>query len=194
MVLAALSVLGGLLNMPGVDTLSLWLQHTVTTIVPGEFNPQVAIISTALALLAIFLSWWLYLRKPIQAGQPDPLKKMLGLAFTGMENKWFIDEAYTLVFIDRYRDLAHFLAQTVDWDFWHEWFHNAVIARGFVGLARFLADPVDLGIVNQVATLLADAVQASAKSLRKIQNGFVRSYALSVMLGVVAILGYLIFK
>ena len=194
MVLAALSVLGGLLNMPGVDTLSLWLKKTVEQIEPGQFNPQVAIISTVLALLAIFLSWWLYLRKPIQTGQPDPLKKMLGPIFTGMENKWFIDEAYTFVFVERYADLARFLAQTVDWDFWHEWFHNSVIARGFVGLTRFLADPVDLGIVNNVSKVLADAVQASAQSLRKIQNGFVRSYALFVMLGVVAILGYLLFK
>ena len=154
----------------------------------------VALTSTALALIAIFLSWWLYLRKPLEAGQPDPLKKMLGPIFTGMENKWFIDEAYWFVFVERYVDLARFLAQTVDWDFWHEWFHNSVIARGFVGLTRFLADPVDLGVVDKVSKVLADAVQASANSLRKIQNGFVRTYALSVLLGVVAILGYLLFK
>ncbi len=193
MVLAALSVFGGLLNLPGIHTLTLWLEHTVE-IVPGEFNMSVALISTALAGLAIFLSWWLYLRKPLEAGQPDPLKKMLGPIFTGMENKWFVDEAYWFVFVDRYVDLAHFLAQTVDWDFWHEWFHNSVIAKGFVGLTRFLADPVDLGVVNKVSQVLADFIQSSANSLRKTQNGFVRSYALSVMLGVVAILGYLLFK
>ena len=193
MVLAALSVLGGMLNLPGVHTLTLWLEHTVE-IHPGEFNMTVALISTVLALLAIFLSWWLYLRKPIEAGQPDPLKKTLGLLFTGMENKWFVDEAYQFVFIDRYNDLARFLAQTVDWDFWHEWFHNSVIARGFVGLTRFLADPVDLGVVNKISAVLASAIQSSANSLRKTQNGFVRSYALSVMLGVVAILGYLLLK
>jgi NADH-quinone oxidoreductase subunit L len=193
MVLAALSVFGGLLNLPGVHTLTIWLEHTIK-IVPGEFNMNVALVSTGLALLAIFLSWWLYLRKPLEAGQVDPLKKMLGPIFTGMENKWFVDEAYWFVFVERYVDLARFLAQTVDWDFWHEWFHNSVIARGFVGLTRFLADPVDLGVVDKVSKVLADAVQSSANSMRKIQNGFVRSYALSVMLGLVAILGYLLFK
>jgi len=196
MVLALLSILGGLLNLPGVHTLTEWLKETQSLkfLEPGEFNMSVALISTALALLAIFLSWLLYLRKPLQAGQPDPLKKPLGLLFTGMENKWFIDEAYKVAFIDRYVDLARFLAQKVDWDFWHEWFHNSVIARGFVGLTRFLADPVDLGVVNKASKVLADAVQASANSLRKFQNGFVRSYALSVLLGVVAILGYLLLK
>ncbi|MEI6288999.1 MAG: NADH-quinone oxidoreductase subunit L [Chloroflexota bacterium] len=193
MVLAALSIFGGMLNIPGVHTLTLWLEHTIK-ITSREFNPTVALVSTGLALLAIFASWWLYLRKPMEAGQIDPLKKMLGPLFTGMENKWYIDEAYWFLIVDRYVDLARFLAQTVDWDFWHEWFHNSVVARGFVGLTRFLADPVDLGVVDKVSKVLADAVQGSANSLRKIQNGFVRSYALSVMLGVVAILGYLLLK
>ena len=193
MVLAVLSVFGGMLNLPGVHTLTAWLEHTIE-IHPGEFNMQVALTSTVIALFAIFLSWWLYMRKPLEAGQPDPLKKMLGPVFTGMENKWFVDEAYWFLFVDRYVDLAGFLAQKVDWDFWHEWFHNSVIARGFVGLARFLANPVDLGIVDNVSKVLAKAVQASANSLRKIQNGFVRSYALSVLLGVVVILGYLLFR
>jgi NADH-quinone oxidoreductase subunit L len=192
MVLAALSVLGGLLNVPG-ETLSSWLERTVK-FVPVEFNMGVALISTGLALLAILLSWWLYLRKPIATGQPDPLKGMLGPVFAGMEHRWFVDEAYQFVFVDPYNGLSHFLAQTIDMDFWHDWFHNSVIAKGFVGLTRFLANPVDLGVVDKVSKVLADAVQASANSLRKLQNGFVRSYALAVMLGVVAILGYLILK
>jgi hypothetical protein len=35
--------------------------------------------------------------------------------------------------------------------------------------------------------------QRSAGSLRRLQTGFVRNYALAVFLGVVVILGYLIF-
>ncbi len=206
MVLAALSILGGALNLPGVHTLTHWLEHSVhlaehegevaawLQVSWGGLNPIVALISTVAALLAIYLSWLLYGRNPLKAGQPDPLKKPLGPIFTGMENKWFIDEAYWFVFVDRYVDLANFLAQKVDWDFWHEWFHNSVIARGFVGLTRFLADPVDLGVVDRVSYWLSDLVKASSESLRKLQNGFVRSYALSVLLGVVAILGYLLFK
>jgi NADH-quinone oxidoreductase subunit L len=193
MVLAALSVLGGLLNLPGVHTLTSWLEHTVE-IHPGEFNLGVALLSTVLALIAIALSWFMYLRKPLESGQPDPLKKPLGLFFTGMENKWFIDEAYQFVFVQPYNGLARFLAQKVDWDFWHEWFHDSVLVRGFVGLAHFLANPIDLGLIDQVSYWLSDAIRASAESLRKLQNGFVRSYALSVLVGVVAILGYLLLK
>ncbi len=196
MVLAALSIFGGGLNLPfeGFHNLAHWLEHTIGEVESLGLNLGVAGISTALALVAIVLSWFLYGRNPLKAGQPDPLKKPLGFVYTGMENKWFIDEAYWLVFVDRYVDLARFLAQTVDWDFWHEWFHNSVIAKGFVGLARFLADPVDLGLIDKVSHLISDAIRASSESLRKLQNGFVRSYALSVVVGVVAILGYLLLK
>jgi NADH-quinone oxidoreductase subunit L len=193
MILAVLSVLGGGLNLPGVHTLTNWLEHTVA-VHPGEFNPVVAVLATVLALAAIGISWFLYFRKPLEAGQPDPLKRMLGPLFTGMENKWFIDEAYQFVFVQSYNGLARFLAQTIDWDFWHEWFHNSVIARGFVGLAHFLANPVDLGFVDRVSYWLSDLIRGSADTLRRLQNGFVRSYALAVVLGVVVILGYLLLK
>ena len=113
MVLAVLSIFGGMLNLPGLHTLTAWLEHTIE-IHPGEFNMQVALTSTVIALFAIFLSWWLYMRKPLEAGQPDPLKKMLGPVFTGMENKWFVDEAYWFLFVDRYVDLARFLALVME--------------------------------------------------------------------------------
>jgi NADH-quinone oxidoreductase subunit L len=206
MVLAALSVLGGALNLPGVHTLTQWLEQTVhfaehegevaawLQVSWGGLNPWVALISTLAALAAIGLSWLIYGRQTLQTGQADPLKKPLGPLFTGLEHKWFIDEAYQFVFVQPYQALAGFLAEKVDWDFWHDWFHNAVIFRGFVGLTRFLADPVDLGFVDRISYWLSDLVRGSAESLRKLQNGFVRSYALSVLIGVVAILGYLLFK
>ncbi len=208
MVLAVLSVLGGALNLPGLHSLEHWLESTQGVVLEhageevtglmaiswGGFNPIVALFATLVALVAIYISWLLYGRKPLETGQPDPLKKLLGPFFTGMENKWFIDEAYGFLFVDRFKDLAGFLAQKVDWDFWHEWVHDSVIARGFVGLTRFLANPVDLGFIDGIANGLATVAQNSSASLRRLQNGFVRSYALSVLVGVVAIVGYLLLK
>jgi NADH-quinone oxidoreductase subunit L len=72
--------------------------------------------------------------------------------------------------------------------------HDSLLARGFRGLARFLANPVDLGVIDGIANGLAKAVQGSAAGLRLLQTGFVRNYALSVFLGVVVILGYLVFR
>ncbi len=111
MVLAVLSVVGGALNYPGVETLSHWLEQTVAFIKPSEFIMSVALISTALALSAILISWLLYGRKPLKAGEIDPLKKMLGPIFTGMERKWFVDELYWALFLDRYVDVSRFAAE-----------------------------------------------------------------------------------
>ena len=111
-----------------------------------------------------------------------------------MENKWFVDEGYKAVIIDPFVKLAKFLSIDLDWNFWHDWFHESVIYAGFKGLARFLSDPVDMGIINAVADGLANLTKRSSEGLARIQNGFVRSYALSILLGVVAILGYLLFK
>jgi len=194
MVLATLSVVGGALNLPGLHTFTIWLEHTIN-VHPGEFNLQVAIISTILALLAIFISWLLYGRNPIKAGQIDPLKKPLGFIFTGMENKWFVDEGYWAVVVDRYVDLARFLADVVDWRFWHDWFHEKVIAATYIWLSNIALNRyADQRGIDAIANGLGNATKNLSASMRRLQNGFVRSYALSVLLGVVLILGYLLLK
>jgi NADH-quinone oxidoreductase subunit L len=197
MILAALATLGGLLNLPfdGFHTLTLWLGHTIGEVEALNINWTVAGISTALALLAIFISWLLYGRKPLEAGQKDPLKKMLGPIFTGMERKWFVDEGYWAVFVDRYVDLGHFLADVIDWRFWHDWFHEKVIAGTYNWISRIVLDlRVDRQGIDAFFNGLGELTKRISTGLRRLQNGFVRSYALAVLFGVVAILGYLILK
>ncbi len=195
MVLAVLSVFGGGLNFPGLETLTKWLEHTVEFIKPGEFVMSVALISTALALIAILISWLLYGRNPLKVGEIDPLKKMLGPVFTGMERKWFVDEGYFALFIDRYVDVSHFLADVVDWKFWHDWFHERVIAGTYNWLSNVaLNSYADQRGIDAFANGLGNWTKNAASGLRRVQNGFVRSYAVFVFIGVVAILGYLLFK
>ncbi len=196
MVLAALAIFGGALNLPfeGFHNLGHWLGHTIGEVEGLPLDLGVAGISTVLALLAIFISWLIYGKNPIKEGQIDPLKKPLGFLFTGMENKWFVDEGYKALVLDPFQKLAKFLSIDLDWNFWHDWFHESVIFAGFKWLAHFMSEPVDMGIINAIADGLANWTKRSSEGLRRLQNGFVRSYALSVLLGVVAILGYLLFK
>jgi len=81
----------------------------------------------------------------------------------------------------------------VDWRFWHDWFHDRIIADGFKRLTLFLAQPIDLGIIDGIANGLASLIQAVAAFLRRFQSGYVRNYALAVFLGVVVMMSYLIF-
>ena len=197
MVLAFLAAFGGGLNLPfeGFHNLTHWLGHTLGEVEGLPLNLSVAGISTIVALLAIFFSWLLYGRNPLKTGQPDPLKKPLGFIFTGMENKWFVDEGYFAVFINRYVDLAKFLADYVDWRFWHDWFHEKVIAATYIWLSNIALNRyVDQRGIDAFANGLGNATKNLSAGLRKVQNGFVRSYALSILLGVVLILGYLLLK
>ncbi|MFN8411224.1 MAG: NADH-quinone oxidoreductase subunit L [Anaerolineales bacterium] len=203
MVLAVLSVVGGVLNLPAIKSLGFegfhllagWLGHTLGEVEGGELNFIVAGVSFGLALLAILISWLIYGRNPLKTGQIDPLKKPLGFVFTGMENKWFVDEGYFVLIINPFKKLSAFLADVIDWRFWHDFVHETVIAGTYNWLSAIaLNEYADQKGIDAFANWLGTATQWISGMIRKVQNGFVRSYALSVLLGVVLILGYLIFK
>jgi len=207
MVLAGLSVLGGALNLPGVHTLGHWLEHTVELVEHevhiaewlevswGGLNPYVALISTVAALLAILVSWFIYGRNPLKAGQIDPLKRSLGGLFTLLEDKWRVDEIYQAIIITPFARLSELLADVIDWKFWHDFVHERIIAGTYNWLSNIALDRyADQKGIDAFANWLGTASQWLSANLRKVQNGFVRSYSLSVLLGVVLIVGYLILK
>jgi NADH-quinone oxidoreductase subunit L len=196
-VLAALSVVGGALNLPfkGFHNLGHWLSYTLGEVESLPLNLTVAGVSTILALAAIFISWLIYGRNPLKAGQIDPLKKPLGFIFTGMEKKWLVDEGYFVVIVNPFNKISQFLADVIDWRFWHDFVHDTVILGTYNWLSEIALDRyADQKGIDAFANWLGTATQWISEKARKVQNGFVRSYALAVMLGVVIILGYLILK
>jgi NADH-quinone oxidoreductase subunit L len=120
-ILAGLSILGGALNLPVLHTFGHWLEHTihigeaageaeaVEAAASGGFNLGIALLSTALALAAIFIAWWLYDRRyremqalPTAKRPDDPLRSIIGPVFTALENKWWVDELYWTIFLNPY--------------------------------------------------------------------------------------------
>ncbi len=200
-ILAFFSAIGGILNLPRLHSFAEWLEHTVKVIHPVEFSLTTAVIASLIALSGLVIAWLIYYRhyNKLQDLAPakipdDPLRNWLGPIFTGMENKWWVDELYWAVILSPYISLSRFLAEVIDWRFWHDWFHDTVIARSFRGSAKFLAEAFDLGVIDGFANGLASITVRFAGSLRKIQTGYVRNYALSVFLGVIVIIGYLILR
>ena len=197
MVLAFLSIVGGALNLPfeGFHNLGHWLEHTLHEVESLPLNLGVAGISTVLALAAIYVSWLIYGRNPLKRGEIDPLKRRLGGIFTGAENKWYVDELYNAIIVRPFVGISRFLADVIDWRFWHDWFHETVVAGSYNWLSKIALDRyADQRGIDATANNLASITQWLSVTLRRIQNGFVRSYALSVLLGVVLIVGYLILK
>lgn len=204
-ILAGLSVLGGALNLPGIHTFGHWLEHTIHHLPAAaegaelpQFSLQVAAISTLIALLAIALGWLVYARwgdkfQKEKSTYLDPLEVVAKPIFIVLNNKYWVDELYWALFVNPYKAFSQWLAEQVDWRFWHDWFHDSIIAAGFKRLTVFLAQPIDLGIIDGIANGLASLIQSGASSLRRFQTGYVRNYALAVFVGVVAIMSYLIF-
>jgi NADH-quinone oxidoreductase subunit L len=207
-ILAVLSAFGGLINLPkwGIlgsfeEILGHWLEHTVEEGFLPTFNIGVVIMGSSAALLGIGLGYVLYgrryqeqLRLPAAKRPEDPIVSFIGPVFVALKNKWWVDELYWLIIVDPYIAVSKWLADVFDWRFWHDWFHDRLIYGGFNRLTRLLSVQVDLGVIDAIANGLGALTQRLAGSARRLQTGFVRNYALAVFLGMVIILGYLIFS
>jgi NADH-quinone oxidoreductase subunit L len=164
-ILAILSILGGALNLPGIYTLEHWLEPVLEHNLHVSFGWPVAVGSTILAVLGLFFAWMIYSRRQPKVEASDPLALRMKRLFRALYNGWYIDPAYQKVIVNPYYRLANFLATSVD---------QTVID----------------GMVNGVG----DLVRYSAAGLRRLQNGYVRTYVLFVLAGVVAMLTFLAFR
>jgi NADH-quinone oxidoreductase subunit L len=95
---------------------------------------------------------------------PERLAARYPTAYRVLLRKYYVDELYDALFVEPIRRLA-------------------------VWLWRRFDEPVVDGSVNGVGAL----VRAGSAALRRLQTGYVMSYVLSFVVGVVAILGYLTF-
>jgi NADH-quinone oxidoreductase subunit L len=76
---------------------------------------------------------------------------------------------------------------------WH-WddFYDDVIGRPLTRTAQYSDDVIEPKVIDGAVTGVAVATRRSAEGLRKVQSGFVRQYALAMVLGVAVIIVYLV--
>ena len=220
-VLATISVLAGLLNFPFLSSAaaesaeeahklgayllieqwlesslgSLELEHALQLVdvpeTPINLLYPVAGISLFLAIGGLFLAWLVYRRRPEKATDPDPMEKIKPIWWFGVLP---LNTLYYKTLIPGFNWLARFLAEKVDWQFWHDWFHDSVVRDGFVALTNWLSEEFDMRFIDNF--LVNGAGRATgwfANVLRVTQTGYVRNYALAVFLGVIALLVWFLF-
>jgi NADH-quinone oxidoreductase subunit L len=180
-VLAILSVGGGLIN-------------TLEGIHEPEFIVGIAISTTILALISIGLAWLVYGRKPMMPGAQDPLQSKLGPVWTAISSRWWVDEFYDWLIIRRYISLSRWLAEVVDERFLHDWVHDAVITQYFVRGTNWLANVFDLGLIDRGFDGLGALTRRGASGLGTLQTGYVRNYAIAVLIGLVLVVSYLLLR
>jgi NADH-quinone oxidoreductase subunit L len=169
--------------------------------VPG-FNLPAALIATVVALAGLGLSWVLYGRQPLAAGQPDPLSRMLGPLWGLLRNKYYLDQLYGLVIeqkpgrvgetgrADSVRVQPGLLMQFVAWFAgacfaFDRWIVDGTVnfagavGRVFGAISAWVDQTFVDGLVNQVGLFANDI----GNGLKLIQTGRVQNYLLIAVAG-----------
>jgi NADH-quinone oxidoreductase subunit L len=188
--------------------LEQWLEHSIASIELSEIEEGieallhiphtptrllfiVAALSSALALASLILAFFvIYRKRPETARDPDPLQRTPIWWFAILP----LNTLYMRGLVPIFNRLSHWLAEKLEWQFWHDWFHDRVVRDSFVTLANFLNRSIDHTIIDDgLVNGSARATGWLANVLRVTQTGYIRNYALAVFLGVVLIVVYIVF-
>jgi len=199
-VLAFFSLFVGFINTPnfiifksifGEERFTHWLEQSVLNAHGTEFQWLLALIAFSVAVVAMILAGRIYgHNKAIVNHDRDPLQlqpETAGL-FSFANARMYWDQTYYRLFENPFNVTSKFLADTLDWAFWHDWFHNMVLARGFNAIATFLSKPVDLGLIDGAVNGVGSLARWISGRLRQVQTGYVRTYAVTILLGVVVVI------
>ena len=157
-VLAFLALVGGLIQIPGVDdVIAKWLDPVfadspLTAIQPSVEWSWIGLgIGAVISLAGIWVAHLLYVRRP-------ELPRSLEARFRGLHtflfHKWYFDEAI---------------------DF--------LVVRPALAIGRFANRVFERFVVDGLVTGTEGTVRGAGGVVRAVQNGFVRSYALLLIAG-----------
>jgi len=157
-VLAFLALVGGLIQVPGVDNvIANWLDPVfadspLTAIHPSTEWSWIGLgIGAVISLAGIWVAHLLYVARP-------QLPRALEARFRGLHtflfNKWYFDEAI---------------------DF--------LVVRPALAIGRFANRVFERFVVDGLVSGTEETVRGTSGVVRAVQNGFVRSYALLLIAG-----------
>ncbi|RPJ34051.1 MAG: NADH-quinone oxidoreductase subunit L, partial [Deltaproteobacteria bacterium] len=175
-ILAILSVIGGLIGFPVIEGGNKFAEFLAPVFAPpagfpkpGEavhpavsFEVSMMIVSLIIAGLGIFLAYRMYIKNP---ALPDRLAERYKAPYNALVNKYWVDEIY-------------------------HWFFVGPLIRLSLFLWRFFDDLIVDGIVNGVAALF----RGGSEVFKRLQTGNVQNYALSILIGIVLIFGYFLIQ
>ena len=144
------------------------------------FNLFPLATSVVVSLGGLFAGWWVYGRKSLKAGEPDPLIRPLGPLHTFLQNKWYWDELYQAVFI---RPVVYFSEVIV-----YEWVDKGaidgtlhLIARTMYRIGAYMLW-VEQTIISGGMDWMKDQFFAITREARELQTGKIQEYTLVSML------------
>ncbi|UCC81366.1 MAG: NADH-quinone oxidoreductase subunit L [Candidatus Zixiibacteriota bacterium] len=174
MILAFLAIVGGYIGLPHALGGGAWFEKFLHPVFPGGHGESAAVHHS------INLEYNLMLASVIAAGigifvafmfyivnpeRPKELAAKFPGVYNTLLNKYYIDE-----------------------------FYNAVIVQPVIAISRFFWQVTDLRGVDGFANGLAIVIGWLSSKFRVIHTGFLRNYALVFAVGVIILLGYVMFR
>jgi NADH-quinone oxidoreductase subunit L len=157
-ILGALALVGGLIQVPGVDHLvTSFLDPVFHDSALAEVHPTAGAewaglgIGGAISILGIALAYFLYVAQPAATAI---LIRRLRPLHTLLLNKWYFDELI-----------------------------DVLIVRPALAVGRFANRTFERFVVDGLVTGTAETVRGAGGIVRIVQSGFVRSYALLLIAG-----------
>jgi NADH-quinone oxidoreductase subunit L len=197
MILAGLSVVGGWIGIPivlgGSDRFAKFLEPVIAR--HAEAAEEAQAVSTSMefglmgasvlaGLIGIWLAWQLYLKKP---AIPESLAAKWNGAYRLLYNKYYVDQIYDAMFVNRAKDLGNALGA------FDRGIVDGIGVDGTGWLTRFTSSVSmwwDSWIVDGMVNLVARIVWVFSIPVRMLQGGRVGGYALLMVIGVLLFLGY----
>jgi NADH-quinone oxidoreductase subunit L len=198
-VLAGLSIAGGWVAWPeilgGTSAFIRFLEPVVQ--VPHELRTEAAkgvssrggeiglmLLSEGLVVCGILAAWYLYIKR---TELPQQIANRLGWFYRLVYNKYYVDEIYDSLFVNRAKDLGLALGA----------FDRTVIdgagVNGAGWLTRFISKVSmwwDTWIVDGSVRLGARLIWLLSYPVRMVQDGLVQSYMLLIVIGLIGFLAY----
>jgi NADH-quinone oxidoreductase subunit L len=193
-ILAVLSIIGGFVGWPylllGSNRLERFLE-------PVFENPRalearayshglefgLMALSVAVAVLGIYIAYQMYQKQP---RLPERVAAAVGSGYRLLLNKYYVDELYDALFVNRAKDLGDAAAA----------FDLVVVDGGVNGVgwttrvSAELSRLWDLWVIDGLVNVMAFGVKVLSYPMRILQTGLVQNYAMFIVLGVVALLAY----
>ena len=198
-ILAGLSIVGGWVSWPEILGGNSHFVHFLELVVaqPHEARVEAAkgvssrmgeiylmLLSEGLVVCGILFAWYLYIKRK---DLPHKIATSVSGLYTLLLNKYYVDETYDAIFVNRTKDLGSALgvfdAKVVD----------GVGVNGAGWLTRVISRISmwwDTWIIDGSVRLGSWIVYIASMPVRMIQDGELQEYALIIVIGVVGFLSY----
>ncbi|MGC8825808.1 MAG: NADH-quinone oxidoreductase subunit L, partial [Anaerolineae bacterium] len=165
LILAVLAVVGGYIGLPRLSLVEGYLEPVLPAEHAAAAGAAEWVLLVVSAVIALGGIALAYYLYVVRPAVPANLSKQFAPLYTLLSHKYYVDE-----------------------------FYMAVVVEPLRRVGRFIAELFDPQVVDGVVNGLARLAGVSGEGLGALQSGRVRSYALSILVGVVIILGYFLLR